>query len=233
MKVFIMKKYIPIALLLLLILGIAPYSTVSADGKNLFLSDCLDDKKDCEDDVKKDSEDKVDEPAADNTSKPATLGSSAGDYIKTLFALVFVIGLLYALLKFINRRNRLYDKTRLMKNMGGISLGQHKSIQLVVIGETYYLIGVGDDIRLLKEVTDADEIEKLTEFYQEDATPLASGMLEKMLNKLSGKENKKQSESTDEPTEFSTIFNTRLDEMKEERKRQLSRLTEKGRKRDE
>ena len=45
-----------------------------------------------------------------------------------------------------------------MKNMGGISLGQHKSIQLVVIGETYYLIGVGDDISLLKEITDPEEI---------------------------------------------------------------------------
>ncbi|WP_438317629.1 flagellar biosynthetic protein FliO [Sporosarcina sp. FA9] len=233
MKLSIMKKYVQIVLILLLLLGIAPNSTVSADGNNLFLSDCLDDKNDCEDDAKKESENKVDVPATDSTSKPANLGSSVGDYIKALFALVFVIGLLYALLKFINRRNRLYDKTRLMKNMGGISLGQHKSIQLVVIGETYYLIGVGDDIRLLKEVTDADEIEKLTEFYQDDATPLASGVLEKLLNKLSGKESKKQTESSDEPTEFSTIFNTRLDEMKVERKRQLSRLTEKGRNRDE
>ena len=85
-----------------------------------------------------------------------------GDYIKTLFALVFVIGLLFGLLKFVNRKNRLYDKNRLMKNMGGISLGQHKSIQLVVIGESYYLIGVGDDIRLLKEITDPDEIDKLS-----------------------------------------------------------------------
>ena len=59
-----------------------------------------------------------------------------------------------------------------MKNMGGISLGQHKSIQLVVIGESYYLIGVGDDIRLLKEITDPDEIDKLVEFYEGDSVRL-------------------------------------------------------------
>ena len=58
-------------------------------------------------------------------------------------------------------------KIDFMKNMGGISLGQHKSIQLVVIGESYYLIGVGDDIRLLKEITDPAEIDKLIEFYEE------------------------------------------------------------------
>ena len=55
-----------------------------------------------------------------------------------------------------------------MKNMGGISLGQQKSIQLVVIGEAYYLIGVGDDIRLLKEITDTEEINKLVEFYKKE-----------------------------------------------------------------
>ena len=54
------------------------------------------------------------------------------------------------LLKFVNRKNRMYQQNRLMKNMGGISLGQHKSIQLVVIGESYYLIGVGDDITSIK-----------------------------------------------------------------------------------
>ena len=72
---------------------------------------------------------------------------------------------------------KLYDKNRLMKNMGGISLGQHKSIQLVVIGESYYLIGVGDDIRLLKEITDPEEIDKLVEFYEEDSTESTHGML--------------------------------------------------------
>ena len=81
-------------------------------------------------------------------------------------AFVFVVGLLFGLLKVINRKNRLYDKSRFMKNMGGISLGQHKSIQLVVIGESYYIIGVGDDIRLLKEITDPEEIDTLVEFYK-------------------------------------------------------------------
>ena len=77
-------------------------------------------------------------------------------------------------MKFINRKNKLYDKTRLMKNMGGISLGQHKSIQLVVIGETYYIIGVGDDIRLLKEITDPEEIKTLVEFYEGESTETAT-----------------------------------------------------------
>ena len=80
----------------------------------------------------------------------SAVGLTAWDYIKTLFALVFVVGFLFALLKFINRKNRMYDKNRFMKNMGGFSLGQHKSVQLVVIGKPYYLIGVGEDIQSIE-----------------------------------------------------------------------------------
>jgi len=137
-------------------------------------------------------------------------------------------------LKFVNRKNKLYDKNRLMKNMGGISLGQHKSIQLVVIGESYYLIGVGDDIRLLKEITDSDEIDKLVEFYAGDtSTEIASGMLNRILAKVAGKSKKDLNPKAEETTDFGAVFKSQLEEMKEDRKRHISRLTEKERNRDE
>ena len=37
-----------------------------------------------------------------------------------------------------------------MKNIGGISTWTDKSIQLVVNRESYYLVGVGDDITFVK-----------------------------------------------------------------------------------
>ena len=107
---------------------------------------------------------------------------------------MFVLGLLFGLLKFVNRKNKLYDKSRFMKNMGGISLGQHKSIQLVVIGESYYLIGVGDDIRLLKEITDPEEIETIVEFYEGESTEIATalGCSIDYLLKMTGKSKRDQ-----------------------------------------
>ena len=108
-----------------------------------------------------------DEPAADRLQDGAAVGLSGWDYAKSLFALLFVVGLLLALLKFINRKNRMFDQHRMMKNVGGLSLGQHKSIQLVVIGGSYYLIGVGDEVRLLKEITDPKEIEALESYFDE------------------------------------------------------------------
>lgn len=196
--------------------GIPHYSY--ADG-NVF--DCIENDKDC-------TEYNTPITDSDEDASKSPVSTSAWDYAKALFALVFVIGLLFALLKFVNRKNRMYDKNRLMKNMGGISLGQHKSVQLVVIGESYYLIGVGEDVRLLKEITSKEEIERLIEFYDDDYSDARTGLLDRLLSMK--KQTKKENEQT---TDFSNVFNTRLDEMKEERQRHIRQLTEKERDKDD
>jgi flagellar protein FliO/FliZ len=235
MKSTIVQKYLTVLILIIYLVSPLPYTSVHADTEadpNKPVSDLF--NKDPETDTSTDTdEDTLTPPAEDLAKDKKEVGSSAGDYIKTLFALVFVLGLLFGLLKFVNRKNRLYDKNRLMKNMGGISLGQHKSIQLVVIGESYYLIGVGDDIRLLKEITDPDEIDKLVEFYAGDSAEVASGMLNRILAKVVDKSKRDSSVKTEESPDFSTVYQSTLEEMKEERKRHISRLTEKERNRDE
>jgi flagellar protein FliO/FliZ len=232
MKLVGIKKYLVIFLLLLLLGSQLPSeSAYAVDDPNMSVKDSFKDKEK-QDEEHEEIELDNESPAA-GRSDGAAVGPSVTDYIRVVFALLFVIGLLYGLLKLINRKNRLYDKTRLMKNMGGLSLGQHKSIQLVVIGESYYLIGVGDDIRLLKEITDPEEIIALQAFYEgenSEATT-ATGMLNRILMKMPGKSSTRQAE--DEPAAFSHLFQSKLNELKEERKRQISKLTEKERDRNE
>ncbi len=235
MKLAYVQKVFLIVLFLTLLGSQLPLMSVHAeDESDKSVADFLDEDK-VGDVEKKEIELDKEPPAADRETDGAAVGPSAGDYIRVVIAFVFVIGLLFGLLKFINRKNKLYDKTRLMKNMGGISLGQHKSIQLVVIGETYYIIGVGDDIRLLKEITDPEEIKTLAEFYEGESTETATatGMLNRFLLKMTGKQAADQAGQAEEQTEFSQLFQSRLDEIKEERKRQVNRLTEKERDRNE
>lgn len=214
-----------IILFLLFFMVLGPTLTVVADS-NVF--DCTKNPGECEEDgsLIENEEDEKNEQA------PA-VRITAWEYIKTGLALVFVVGLLVALLKFVNRKNRLYEKNRLMKNMGGISLGQHKSVQLVVVGEAYYLIGVGEDIRLLKEITDQDEIATLVEYYEEVEENEAAGWLNQLLTGISARTKGKTNERKEKKQDFSNVFNTRLDEIKEERKRHLSQMTEKERDQDD
>ena len=112
------------------------------------------------------------------------------DYVRIVFALLFVIVFLFALLKFINRKNRMFNQHELMKNIGGLSLGQNKSIQLVVIGETYFIVGVGDEVRLLKEITDAEEINVLENYFKNNDEQSPSNIVDKIMTML--KESKRE-----------------------------------------
>ncbi|WP_342509483.1 flagellar biosynthetic protein FliO [Sporosarcina sp. FSL K6-2383] len=233
------QKYLTAFLLAILLVPQLFIMPVQAqDDPNKSVSDYWDTDKESNPDNESDA-DKINldidanEPIADPVSEGESVGSSAGDYIKVMAALLFIVGLLYGLLKLVNRKNRLYDKNRFMKNMGGISLGQHKSIQLIIIGDSYYLVGVGDDIRLLKEITDPAEIDKLVEFYTGDDMELPVGMLSRLLGKLPGVSTKDSTTQTKGSTDFGDLFKTKLDEVKEERKRHMSRLTEKERNEDE
>ncbi len=171
-------------------------------------------------------------PVTDEPSAAAPgVGLSVWDYLKTGLALLFVIALIYGMVKVVNTRNRITQHGKLMKNMGGLSLGQQKSIQLVQIGDRYYLVGVGEDVRLLKEVTDPDEIAGLTAYYAEEEeggqhSPILA-LLERMKN---GKRNPYQEQES--PGDFGDVFKTRLAEIENERKRKLNQLTEKERNRE-
>lgn len=241
MKLAAVQKYLLTFLMtILLVPQLAIMPVYADDDPNKSVSDYwgTETVKDNDADKKSDTEQldletDTDVPIADPSSDGKAVGSSVGDYIKVMVALLFVVGLLYGLLKFVNRKNRLYDKNRYMINIGGLSLGQHKSIQLVVIGDSYYLVGVGDDVSLLKEITDPEEIDKLVDFYKGDDLEVAKGMLSRILDKLTGTSKKAPTSSSGESADFGNLFQSKLDEMKEERQRHISRLTEKERNHDE
>ncbi|MDT2247325.1 flagellar biosynthetic protein FliO [Paenibacillus larvae] len=46
--------------------------------------------------------------------------------------------------------------------MGGVPLGQNKSIQIVEIGQSLYIVGVGDNIQLLEKVDNPDQVALIT-----------------------------------------------------------------------
>lgn len=169
---------------------------------------------------------------ADSNRAEAPVGLTAWDYIKTLLALAFVIALIYGMVKFINTRNRVTQHGKLMQNMGGLSLGQQKSIQLVKIGEQYFLIGVGDEVRLLKELSDPEEIAQLTAYYSEEGQDLQQSLPMKLLTGWRARKTNPY-QKQEEPEDFGNLFKHKLTEIENERKRKLNQLTEKERNRNE
>lgn len=187
------------------------------------VDDCLKNQDTCKDDTLA--------PVSDDDSGTA-VGLSAWDYIKMMLALGFVVVLLYGVLKLVNSRNSKYQQNQLMQNLGGISLGQQKSVQLLKVGQALYIVGVGENVNMLKEVTDQNEKERLLELYNErqERSSQMPYILE-LLNKKKGRKNNDQKDLAN--LNFKGELEEQLQEMKEHRNQQLEEWKQKESRKNE
>ncbi|WP_243290235.1 flagellar biosynthetic protein FliO [Bacillus sp. FJAT-47783] len=95
------------------------------------------------------------------TEAPASVNVSFLEFLKMIVALALVLALIYFLLRFVKQKNRHALGSKYIQNLGGTSLGQNRSIQLVKVGDRLFVLGVGDTIQLLKEIDNKDEIEAI------------------------------------------------------------------------
>ncbi|MEK4485189.1 flagellar biosynthetic protein FliO [Psychrobacillus sp. FSL H8-0484] len=159
---------------------------------------------------------------------------NAWDYIKMVFALLFVIFLLYGLLRFVNSRNRSFQHNQLIQNLGGAGVGQGKSIQLMQVGNTLYLVGIGEDITLLKEITDPEEIEKLTKIYEDKlGNSKTVPYITELYNRLKENVSSKAKSNEKKGPSFNETFQKRLQEIKKDRSEVLEDWKTKEREKNE
>ncbi|AQQ54122.1 flagellar biosynthetic protein FliO [Planococcus lenghuensis] len=101
----------------------------------------------------------IDDEAIEETE---TTGENDTSLISVIVKLVFytalIVVLIYALIKFLALRQQKLQPNQAVQLMGGTPLGNNKSLQLVKVGGQVYLIGVGDEVTLIKEFSDAAEI---------------------------------------------------------------------------
>lgn len=93
------------------------------------------------------------------------VGVTGWDIFKTIFTLLFVVALLIGLLKWLQKKNNLSPSVQTIKNLGGTNLGGNRSVQLIKAGNSILVVGIGDDVQLLKEIQDEREIQTIIEQY--------------------------------------------------------------------
>ncbi|MFD2371307.1 flagellar biosynthetic protein FliO [Brevibacillus sp. GCM10020057] len=83
-------------------------------------------------------------------------GSIWGYLIQVIFSLAFIAVLIYLLLRFLGKRQ--FGQNRgPIKVISATALGNGKTVQIVMIGETLYIVGVGDNVQLLRMIEPGDE----------------------------------------------------------------------------
>ena len=156
------------------------------------------------------------------------------DYVKMILALGFVILLLYGLLRFVNSRNKTFQQNQLIQNLGGVGLSQGKSAQLLQVGNSLILVGIGEDITVLKEITDPAEIEILTKIY-EDKQDIGKAVpyIAEIISRLKGNITSQTKKNDKKKPTFDQVFQTRLQEVKKDRSEVLKDWKTKEREKNE
>lgn len=195
-------------------------ASVYANSDTNSIEDCYKNPEACKDDA---------EPAAEKDTVVSAAGDvSAWDYIKMILALIFVVALFYALMKFLNKKNLKYQHNQMVQNLGGISLGAQKSVQLLQVGKSLYLVGVGEDVQLLREITDPEEVEQLLALYNErQEIAISSPYIAELLSKFKKTPQDTSSNAEKNSDTFGELFEKKISEIKHERSEELEKWKKK------
>lgn len=150
-------------------------------------------------------------------------GLTAFDFFKMIFATLAVIALIYFLLRFIGKKNKFLPSGRYLENIGGTSLGQNRSIQLIKMGDKVLVVGVGENIQLIKEISDKEEAEEIIQSHNSREKELPD--VKNVLKQLPFAPFKQSDEKTG--ASFADSLKQQMDEMKNERKTKLEALRKK------
>lgn len=225
------KRFLLIVIVMISVFSFSAMSIPASAEKDNMVSDGFD-KTSEEKNTDTSSSDKTtkeDTSETDDQQTGSTLssGMSVWSYFKVVLALLFVVALLFFVLKLVNRNNKKYQSNQMLQNLGGISVGQQKSVQLLKVGNSLFLIGVGEDIHIIKEITDETEQQTLLKMY-DDKQEMAVQVpyIAEMFN---GIKNKVMKNPTVQPKEnaFKNELDEKLNQIKKNRQKQLDELNQK------
>ncbi|MFD4815222.1 flagellar biosynthetic protein FliO [Peribacillus butanolivorans] len=213
---YFIKKWLQISLVIAVFFSGAIQA--SAEDIDKTVKDGYEQPDDLKTDKSKDSQ------TTKQASNPEQVGITIWEFLRMIFATIFVVGLLYIILKFINKKSKSYQKANSVENLGGTSLGANRSVQLVKVGGRILVVGVGENIQLLKEIDNPEEYEHLMKDYNEKMDQMIQPG--EFATKLKKKWLKKREIETNS---FSSEFKNQLDQMSDSRKKLLNELERKGR----
>lgn len=162
---------------------------------------------------------------------PGGPGAGANYYLQLVWVIVVlavILVLIVYLIRFLNKRNQRLFRHGTIRILGGVGLGQNKSLQIIEIGGSVYLLGVGEDIQLVDKVSDLEEAQRIIDSFERDASAeqgSLSPLIAKLAKRLRKDEPPREMELED-TTSFHEMFESKLRQMPN-RKEKMEKLLDK------
>lgn len=147
--------------------------------------------------------------STENSSK-ADIGNSIAQLFFSLFMVLILIYILFWLMK---KKNK-FSGTNLYNHLGGLPLGQNKSIQTIEIGNKIYILGVGQDIKLINIVENEEDIDAIKNSVKVEANS-------NLFNELTTRFIKKNNSST---SRFERELAEKIEQLKHKRAQSVNKL---------
>lgn len=162
---------------------------------------------------------------------PGGAGVGSNYYLQLVWVIVVlavILALVVYLIRFLNKRNQQMFRHGTIRTLGGVGLGQNKSLQIMEIGGCVYLLGVGEDIQLIDKVSDLEEAQRIIDSFERDAAA-QQGNLSPLIAKLTKrfrKEEPPREMELEDTTSFHEMFESKLRQMPN-RKEKMEKLLDK------
>jgi len=164
-----------------------------------------------------------------HAEEPQSLQTSYSlEFFKLFFSLAFILALIYFLFRFLAKKNG-FIRSNVFRILGGIPLGQNKSVQVVEIGGKIYILGIGQDIRLIQVIEDQEDVLRIINSI---TTPINSNdrfvewfkqlKLDTPLLKRFIKKN--NNEKLNNPDSFENLLNQKMSQLKDQRSQTLQEI---------
>ncbi|MCM3717147.1 flagellar biosynthetic protein FliO [Fictibacillus phosphorivorans] len=137
--------------------------------------------------------------------------------IKLIFMLGIVLVILFFVLRFIQRKSVSFQDGKNLQSLGGIGVGQNRSVQLIKTGNSVLVVGVGDTVTLLKEIKDEEEVRLMLEQRPAQQVSTMANQLKTKWHKHMGSSQKTEDVPQNQKTNFKNLLATLTNERKEQR----------------
>lgn len=87
--------------------------------------------------------------------------------LKFIGSFLLILLLLFIVLKYLSKKTKNYSGGGPFHALGGHSLGNNRSLQMVMVGDTLYLLGVGEDVNLIRTIPPGEEQKRLLQSVAE------------------------------------------------------------------
>ncbi|MDQ0193479.1 flagellar biosynthetic protein FliO [Paenibacillus wynnii] len=165
-----------------------------------------------------------------------SIGQSSNllNLLNVILVLAVIIILIVLLIRFLGRRNQSLTSVRSMRTLGAMGLGPNKSMQVIEIGNSLYLIGVGESISLLDKITDPVEVALIISSFEDSSSNQKNflvPLISKITNKLRGEVPSEEIDLSD-TSSFYEVLQSKL-RSAPERKEKIEELLSKDFTKDE